>query len=267
MKIEISSVIRILVVTYVFLCIYIFFTQKNLMFFPDKETLFFPTYQNLEEVNIKTEDNINLYAWYMDNESDKTVIFFHWNWWNIFTNQKRLKIFKDLKINAIMFDYRWYWKSEWEIKVESDLYKDAEAVYKYILDKWVKPEQIILRGQSLGASIAIDLAQNKDLYSVIAESTFYSMDTMAKKQYSYLPIKLLLKFHFKNYEKILNVRSPVMVIHSKNDETTDFQEWKDIYDLIKWEKFFLETTGSHNWDFLDSYWIYYLKIKKFLKIY
>jgi hypothetical protein len=58
-----------------------------------------------------------------------------------------------------------------------------------------------------------------------------------------------------------------MVIHSKNDETTDFQEWKDIYDLIKWEKFFLETTGSHNWDFLDSYWIYYLKIKKFLKIY
>jgi hypothetical protein len=77
MKIEISSVIRILVVTYVFLCIYIFFTQKNLMFFPDKETLFFPTYQNLEEVNIKTEDNINLYAWYMDNESDKTVIFFH----------------------------------------------------------------------------------------------------------------------------------------------------------------------------------------------
>jgi hypothetical protein len=50
------------------------------------------------------------------------------------------------------------------------------------------------------------------------------MDTMAKKQYSYLPIKLLLKFHFKNYEKILNVRSPVMVIHSKNDETTDFQE-------------------------------------------
>jgi hypothetical protein len=57
-----------------------------------------------------------------------------------------------------------------------------------------------------------------------------------------------------------------LVIHSKNDEMTDFQEWKNIYNLIKWEKYFLETTGSHNWDFLDSYGIYLKKIKNFLKI-
>jgi dipeptidyl aminopeptidase/acylaminoacyl peptidase len=50
------------------------------------------------------------------------------------------------------------------------------------------------------------------------------MDTMAKKHYSYLPIKLLLKYHFNNYEKIQNITAPILVIHSKNDEMTDFQE-------------------------------------------
>jgi hypothetical protein len=106
MRIETTGVLKIVFFLYVSFCIYIFFTQKSLIFFPQKDILFYPTYSNLEEITIKTEDNISLNAWYMDNLSDKTVIFFHGNAGNIYYNQKRLKIFDELKLNVIMFDYR-----------------------------------------------------------------------------------------------------------------------------------------------------------------
>lgn len=265
MKIDISRIIKIILFLYVSFCVFIFFYQKNLIFFPTKDTLLYPTYQNLEEINIKTEDGLSLNAWYMDNKSDKTIIFFHWNGWNIYYNQKRLKIFKELNLNAIMFDYRGYWKSEWEIKKEEDLYNDADAVYKYIINKWVNPGQIILWWQSLGSGIAIDTAQNKEVYAVISEATFYSMETMAKKLYSYLPIKLLLRFHFRNYEKIKNINSPILLIHSKSDEMVDIENAKKLFELIAWKKYFLETMGSHDWAYLDSYDLYVSTLKKFLK--
>lgn len=255
---------RIILVAYVLFCFLIFFSQKTFIFFPFKEVLSFPSYSNLSEINIKTKDRVNLNAWFLDNKSDKTVIFFHGNWWNIYYNQERLKIFNDFKLNALLFDYRSYWKSDWEIKKEEDLYLDWEAAYKYLLDNWYKDNQIILWGQSLGWWVAINTAQNKNIRALIIESTFYSMENMAKKQFPYLPTSLLLKYKFKNFDKLKNIKSPILVIHSKNDEMIDYENWKNLFDLIKWEKYFLETTGSHNYGFSKSYDLYVSTIKNFL---
>lgn len=263
---KIIRICLIILFIYVIFCGIIFFNQKSLIFFPIKETLFFPTYTNLKEIDIKTEDDITLNAWFLDNKSDKTVIFFHWNWWNIYYNQMRLKIFDELKVNAILFDYRGYWKSEGEIKNEQDLYNDAQSVYNYVLNKGVEPKQIIFWGQSLGAAIAIDTAQNKGIYGVISESTFSSMDDMARKQFYYLPTSFLLNFHFKNNEKIQNINSPILVIHSQNDEMIDFQNWEKLFSLANNEKSFLKTTWSHNEWFLSDYDLYVSSLKQFLKL-
>lgn len=253
-------------IAYILFCILVFFIQKSLIFFPLRNTLPFPVSETLKEVSIKTEDNIKLDAWFMDNKSDKIVIFFHWNWWNLYYNQERLKILDELKLNALVFDYRWYWKSEWEIKNEEDLYRDWEAVYNYLIDKGYKSKQIILWWQSLGWAIAINTAQYKDIYWVISESTFYSMDRMARKQFSFLPTRLLLRYHFRNYEKINNIKAPILFIHSKNDEMIGFENGKNLFEARKWEKTFLETSGSHNYWFIKDYNLYVRELKKFLRL-
>lgn len=258
--------ILVVVFFYIIFCFVVFFIQKKLIFFPSKERFDIPESTNLKEIYIKTKDGVKLNAWFLDNKSDKTVIFFHGNGGNIFYNQERLKIFNELGINAIMFDYRGYGKSEGTIQTEDDLYKDANAIYDYVISQGVSETDIIIWGQSLGGAIAINLAQNKNIYAAIMESTFYSMDEMASKQYWFLPTRYISKFHFKSNEKISNIVAPVLIIHSINDEMIDFSNGRKLFDQATSQKLFLETKGTHNGGFQESYDLYFSTIKAFLII-
>lgn len=254
--------IKLFTILYILFCIFIFFIQETFIFFPTKTIHAIPN--EVQEINIDSSDSLKINAWFKDNKSNKIVLFFHWNWWNMFYNLTRLKIFNELNISVFMFDYRGYWKSEWEIKNEKDLYVDSEAAYNYIKSMWYKDEDIILRGQSLGGALAIDLAQNKKIDSLIVESSFYSMSRMARKQFPFLPTSLLLRYKLKSFEKLNNISSKLLFIHSKNDEMIDYNNWVDLYYLYKWEKYFLETTWTHNEWFSSDYDLYVEKLKEFL---
>ena len=145
------------------------------------------------------------------------------------------------------------------------MYIDANAAYVYLLKKGIKSQDIIIWGQSLGGAIAIDFAQNKDIYATIIESTFTSMDSMARTIYPLLPTSLLLQFHFRNDEKIGNITSPILVIHSRDDTTIGFPNGEKLFTLAKNPKTFLETKGSHNGGFHESYDSYIKTLKTFLK--
>jgi len=55
-----------------------------------------------------------------------------------------------------------------------------------------------------------------------------------------------LQFHFNSIEKIKNISSPVLVIHSEDDEMFDIKNGKKLFDTVKGTKEFLKTNGSHN---------------------
>lgn len=251
---------------YISLCIFIFFSQKDLIFFPSRTITSFPRDTNLREVSFDTQDNVTLNGWYIDNKSDKTIIFFHGNGWNIYNNQERITAFNALGVNALIFDYRWYGKSAGSIQREDDIYLDGEAAYQYVLSRGIKGENIIIWGQSLGGAIAIHTAQWKPIFRTIIESTFVSMDRMASGQYWFLPTSLMLRFHFDSINNISNILSPILVIHSPDDEIIGFQNWRELYEMAKNPKEFLETRGTHNGGFSQSYLLYIEKLRKFLNI-
>lgn len=254
--------IKLFTISYILFCVFIFFIQETFIFFPTKTIHAIP--KDVQEISINNADGLKLNAWLKDNKSEKIVLFFHWNGWNMFYNLTRLKIFNELNISVLMFDYRGYWKSEGEIEKEKDLYVDSEAAYNYLKSIWYKDENIILRGQSLGWALAIDIAQNKKINSMIVESSFYSMYKMARKKFSFLPTSLLLRYKINSFEKLDNINTKILFIHSKNDEMIDYSNWVDLYNLYKWEKYFLETTWTHNEWFSSDYDLYVKKLKEFL---
>lgn len=255
-----------ILVFYIATCVVVFAYQKDLIFLPSQKIRSFPGDTNLKEVTIVTGDNTRLNAWYIDNKSQKTIIFFHGNGGNIYYNQERITLFQSLGVNALMLDYRGYGKSEWKIQKEDDIYQDAESAYKYILELGTKPENIIIWGQSLGGAIAIHTAQNKPIFGTIIESTFTSLDEKSRELYWFLPTQILLQFHFNSIEKIKNISSPVLVIHSEDDEMFDIKNGKKLFDTVKGTKEFLKTNGSHNGWFSQSYPLYKENLEKFLKI-
>lgn len=232
---------------------------------PSKNVTDPPDNMNIEEVFFETEDNLKLHAWYLDNDSNKTVLFFHGNAGNLSHREAQLEIFNDLQLNGLIFDYREYGKSEGKIKEENDLYLDANAALEYLLkEKDIPLTDIIIWGRSVGGAIAIDIAQDKNVFAVITESLFFSADEMASQQFWFLPTKLLLKFHFRNDEKIGNINSKLLIIHSKDDEMIAFFNGEKLFKEAKEPKTFLEISGSHNYGFLESYSTYIESLKFFL---
>lgn len=250
---------------YVSTCILVFVYQKDMMFLPSREMRSTPKDANLKEVSIVTSDAIILNGWFIDNKSDKTIIFFHGNGGNISYNQERITLFQSLGVNALMIDYRGYWKSEWKIQKENDIYTDGESAYNYVINYGTKPENIVIWGQSLGGAIAINTAQNKPILWTIIESTFTSLDEKSAELYWFLPTRLMLQFHFKNNEKIRNITSPVLVIHSSEDEMFDVKNGKKLFEIANNPKEFIQTKWSHNGGFSKSYEMYKENLEKFLK--
>ncbi len=259
------KILAILGLLYISLCIFIYFSQKELMFFPSPEIRSYPQDNNLKELSLYTQDGISLNAWFIDNKSDTTIIFFHGNGGNISYNQERITLFQTLWVNALMFDYRWYGKSESYIENEDDIYADGEAAYQYVLSQWTMPENIILWGQSLGGAVAMHTAQWRKIRQTIIESTFSSMDSMARDQYWFLPTQLLSQFHFRSIDKITNILSPILIIHSPDDEMIGIKNGRELYEKANMPKEFLETRGSHNGWFSQSYLLYMEKLEKLLR--
>ena len=261
----IAKLLTVFLLIYLVFGVFLFFNQKNIIFFPAKKMRQKPANLNIEEVYFTTQDKIKLHAWFLDHKADKTVLFFHGNAGNISYRLNQLKVFKKLNLNALIFDYRGYGKSDGAISKEENLYTDSAAAYNYLLkEKSIHPTKIVIWGRSLGGALAIDIAQYQDLAAVIIESTFSSALEVAQKKFWFLPVNLLARFHFRNDKKINNIKSKILIIHSKDDQVIPWSHGKYLFAKAPKPKKFLEIKGTHNYGFLESYDLYLAEIKKFL---
>jgi len=249
---------------YLGICAYVYFEQEKMIFFPSNKTFEVPKIGNILEVNVKTKDNFILNAWLVENGSNKTIIFCHGNGGNVFYNRERIKLINDLKVNAVFFDYRGFGKSQGKIESENDLYADVNAIYDYVIGKGVKPENIIIWGQSLGGAVAIEIAKNKKPRQVIIESTFYSMEDMAANSYWFLPIRFISKYHFRNDQNIGRINSPILILHSPDDEMINISNSERLFAQASEPKRFIKIKGSHNRGFAESYDIFFDEFKRMM---
>ena len=262
----ILDVIIIILSVYVFVIFYMFINQESYLFFPSKKYINPPSNLGVEEVWLTTDDGEKLHAWWLEaGEGNKTAIFFHGNAGNISDRVSQVQVFKKLNLNALMIDYRGYGKSSGQIKKEEDIHLDSLAAWDYAAkEKGRQAKDIIIWGRSLGGAAAIDLAQKKDVFAVIAESTFYSVVDMAKKQYWFLPVELIAKYKFLSNDKIKNIKAPIMIVHSRDDEIIPFEQGERLFEKANEPKVFLEITGGHNTAIFESYDEYVEEINKFL---
>jgi fermentation-respiration switch protein FrsA (DUF1100 family) len=253
-------------VAYSIFCLTLFFLQKHLIFFPSDQYSSPPSEMGVEEVSFVTHDGVQLWGWYVDVESSKTALFFHGNAGNISDRTDQVKVFRDLGINALLFDYRGYGKSKGKIVKEEDLYLDAEAALRYLLEeKEIPIRDVIFWGRSLGGAIAIEMATRHDVLLLIVESTFTSIKEMAKRNLWYIPIDLLLRYHFDSFQKSQSISTRTLVIHSTDDEMIPFDYGRRLFKNLLGEKYFLEIRGSHNYGFIQSKDTYLSGIRNFLQ--
>ena len=264
------SILGVFVLFYAAFVLLIYIFQSHFIFFPEKNLNQNPTDVGLdfEDVNFTSSDGVKLHGWFISVKNSIGVLLFcHGNAGNISHRLESIQTFTRLGLNVFIFDYRGYGQSQGKM-TESGSYLDVTAAWNYLIKtKNLDPQNMVIFGRSLGGSIATWLAQNNNQAALIIESTFTSTRDMAVKHYPFLPVRLLLKFDFQTINYIQKVKSPILIIHSENDEIVPISQGQKLFVTAKEPKEFLKIQGGHNDGFFVSEPEYSQKLNLFVKKY
>ena len=245
--------------------VFLYFYQRNLLYHPNENNYSDDEITvNIEKVNIKTSDNINLLGWYHEKnlKEFKTLIFFHGNAGSLENRIHKLNHFKDMNVNFLIIAWRGFSGNSGEPS-ENGLYKDGKSAIDWLIKKGISEQKLILYGESLGTGVAVHLAQNRNFSGVILETPFTSMIDAAKTFYPYIPVKLLLKDKFENYKKIKNINSPILIMHGEADQIVPFSMGKKLYEIANKPKYSYFTKYDNHMMEYDEKLI--LALKSFLE--
>ncbi|MCG2710952.1 MAG: alpha/beta hydrolase [Candidatus Omnitrophica bacterium] len=241
--------------------IYIRYLEKSSLYYPLRQLEGTPTEIGLpyENVFFNASDNTKLHGWFVPaTDAKATVIFVHGNGGNISHRLDKIRVFNELNVNLFIFDYRGYGRSK-GVSGEQGLYLDIQAAYDYIRRK-DSTGKVIIYGESLGGSLAVDLASKADIDGLILEGAFTSVADMAKIVYPWLPA-VLLKTKFDTISKISHVKAPKLHFHAEFDDVVPLSMGSRLFKAAKEPKKFVLLEGMHN----DSFFVSAVKVRSELK--
>lgn len=219
---------------------------------------------DFEDVLIDTSDGVRLHGWFVPGSGDRVLLFFHGNAGNISHRLESIRQFLRLGLSVLIIDYRGYGRSEGRT-TEQGIYRDADAAWRYLVETRGTPqERIVLFGRSMGASAAAHLATQHRPLALIVESSFTSVPDIAGEYYPWLPVRWLSRLRHSTEDFVRQAGSPVLVIHSRDDEIVSFRHGEAIFAAAGEPRTFLEIRGSHNDAFLRDERNYLAGLRSFL---
>ena len=227
-----------------------------------------------DSVALASDDGVNIQGWFIPaqssgempatNSSALTLLFFHGRSGNMSDSLEKLRLFHDMGLDVFTIDYHGYGASGGKPS-ESALNGDALTAYFYLVDKHnVKPEQLFVFGEDLGAAVAINLVAQVAPAGLITEGANASVLQKVEKDWPLIPWQYLLRNQFDSISKIGEVHVPVLMFHSGDDELIPFEDSQRLQLLAHEPKELVEIHGSHRDAFVKSFDTYYDKIDQFV---
>jgi len=238
-KMSLFYIFGLILIVYLIVTLVLYIFQRKLLYYPN-----FNSHlkgeglsHSFENINIKTNDNINLKGWFhLKDLKKKTILFLHGNAGTLEDRIYKINHLKNMDVNFLIIAWRGFSGNKGKPS-EKGLYEDAKSAIKWLKNKGIKEENIIIYGESLGTGVATEIAQNKNFAGIILESPFTSMIDAGKDKYPYLPVRLLLKDKYESDKKIKNINRPILIMHGKVDNIVPFHMGKKIYELANEPKY------------------------------
>jgi fermentation-respiration switch protein FrsA (DUF1100 family) len=252
---------------YFALVAFVYLTQSQRLYFPLRELDTTPAAYGMDyhDVSLATADGVRLHGWYVPAPAPRGVLlFFHGNAGNISHRLDSIRIFRELGLSVFIIDYRGYGRSEGRPD-EAGLYRDAQAAWRYLREEeGVAAGRIVVFGRSLGAAVAAWLAAREAPAALIVESAFTSAPDLAAELFPWLPVRHLLRFEYDTRRALAQLRAPLLVAHSRDDEIVPFAHAQRLLEAAGEPKALLEMRGGHNDGFLRSQPEYAAGLGRFL---
>jgi fermentation-respiration switch protein FrsA (DUF1100 family) len=208
----------------------------------------------VEEVWFTTSDNVRLNGWFFhakNHPAGATVIYFHGNGGNISNVGWVGESLTAYGLDVLLVDYRGYGRSEGEANGERELNLDGDAAYEFIVKSHrIAPERLVLYGQSLGTTVAVDIASRKPCAALVLESGLSSASDMAAHILpSWVPRALysLGRNRLDSASKLPNVTVPILITHGDPDPVIPLEQGRKLYAVANDpKKLLIYPGGGHN---------------------
>jgi pimeloyl-ACP methyl ester carboxylesterase len=196
-------------------------------------------------------------GWHFNNfKGKKTVLFSHGTSGNISHRKYLINMCRKFKLNVLVFDYRGYGKSD-GFPHKLFLREDGEIAYEYLHYVCKIPhEDIIIWTESLGCISGAHLCTKYTPGGLILFSGFSSLDDVVN--YSFkgykrsaaqsLSFLLSCKMDMLSVKDCISeIKCPIAIVHSKNDEIVPYECSKINYKRIRHKnKMFVTIRGGHS---------------------
>jgi fermentation-respiration switch protein FrsA (DUF1100 family) len=242
---------------YLGLALYLYVFQARYVYFPDlpsRQVDATPADIGLafEAVRLATADGETLAGWFIPAPAARgTLLYLHGNGGNIGHRLDQIAVFHRLGLNIFIIDYRGYGASSGEPS-ENGTYQDALAAWNYLTQKkHLRPERIVLFGESLGGSIAAWLAARHAAAGLVLYASFTSVPEIAQALYPMFPASRLSRYRYDTRAALSKVNCPVLILHSVEDEIIPFSHGHALHEAARGPKRLVELRGGHN----DALWV------------
>ena len=173
----------------------------------------------MEVVSVTTNDGLELSIWYKKPAQGCPLIaYFHGNDGDVRSRAFKMEPFLSAGWGGLFAEYRGYGGNPGR-PTEDGLYHDARAAIGHLKAEGVEPQQVFFLGESLGAGVAVKMAEEFTPAGLILQAPYTSISDVAQGMYWFLPANLLTRDSFPSISRIGNVRSPVLIIHGEQDKT------------------------------------------------
>lgn len=230
--------------------------QRSLLFPATREIYRDPSANGwaFEDIYMQLHSGNTTHAWWIPLEGARgTVLFSHGNAGNIADRLESIGLLRGMGLSVLAYDYGGYGRSNGHPS-EARVYEDIRAAWRELTEvRGIPPEQIILFGRSLGAAPTAQLGTEVKAAGIVLESAFLSVPEVAGEIFPYLPVRWLVRDRFDNGAKVALLKSPVLIIHSREDRLIPFRHGETLFARASEPKRWLEIHGDHNNGFVQSH--------------
>lgn len=202
--------------------------------------------ERAEEVRLRTNDGLELAAWYVPSTGEGTgagVLVLPGNAGHRGLRAPLARALSDRGLAVLLVDYRGYAGNPGRPS-QSGLAADARAAHADLSAR-VGVDRVVVFGESLGAAVAVDLAREVEPHAVVLRSPFTSLADVGRVHYPYLPVRLLLRDRFDVLETVTDVDVPVVVIAGEDDSIVPPEQSRRVADAAGAELVLVPSAG-HN---------------------
>lgn len=222
-----------LILSYIFLLLFLYLNQTNLLFFPNTQD--FNNCKNLNYAQNMEINNSRFYYYNHENtkinESDNLIVFYHGNAGSACDRFQIANNFKNLNYSFIIVEYPSY-SNDTNTKLSKKLlFENTKTINNFIKNQ-IKPNNLILGSESMGSALLSYHNSISKPNKIFLINPYDKLENLVQQKRKIIPAKLLLKYDFNNIKYLKNYSNELIIFHGELDNIIPISFSKNLFNQI-----------------------------------